>query len=82
MCTVSAIYDSIRDIPMEQWTPPAYQDLTEVLKRLAELDAKLNQRDCVDPEKAKTLERIEQHLAKIAAATERKQKRRAAKRRR
>lgn len=65
MCVISAVMNNIGQIPLHNWTLPAYKDLTQVLEAIRKLDEKLGQKDCVDLEKAKILERIEERLATI-----------------
>jgi hypothetical protein len=64
---MSAVFDGIRPIPLEQWTRPAFTDLQVILAKIEELDKKLGQPDCQDPEKASALKRIEERLAAIEA---------------
>lgn len=49
-------------IPAAQWTRPVFNEYQEILKRLAALDEKLAQPDCVDPSKAEWMKAIEQRL--------------------
>ena len=52
MCMVSAIsqYGGTRIAP-QTWTRDTFKEYQEILTRLADLDAKLGEPDCVDPEK-------------------------------
>lgn len=64
MCAVSMMYDYMqRNVPpiSPYWTQPNLSDFKEIIRRLDNLDRKLDQKDCVDPDKAK-------YLADVAAA--------------
>jgi tetrahydromethanopterin S-methyltransferase subunit G len=66
MCLVSVMSDYGRNnIAPTQWTQPVFNEYQEILKRLAELDAKLNQPDCVDPAKAAWMREVEERLQKL-----------------
>lgn len=65
MCMVSMILDTARQVPMQQWTPPLWADLREVIRRLDEIDRKLGQPDCHDPEKAKWMQTVERRLKRL-----------------
>ena len=63
MCAVSVVLDYMdKRVPLESWTIPIYSDFQEIIRRLEELDKKLDQADCIDPRKEKLLGRIERHL--------------------
>ena len=60
MCTVSAIYDIFEPLP-DSWYTLDRIDLFKTMVYSAEIfDKETGQADCVDPEKAKLKERIEQ----------------------
>lgn len=65
MCASSAVYDYFnKNVPV---TNPAfdwstYQLLKDVLKKIDDLDAKLGQKDCVDPAKETYLLKLENEL--------------------
>lgn len=65
MCLVSVVSDYGRGIAPQQWTKPVFNEYQEILKRLTGLDAKLNQPDCEDPEKAAWMRAIEERLSAL-----------------
>jgi hypothetical protein len=82
MCAVSMIYDYYRQptLPVPQpvpwpvhvpvtlpWTPDAFADLKEILKRLDALDKKLGLEHCEDPKKAEWMAEIEERLKRLEA---------------
>lgn len=69
MCTYSVIseYGQFRIAP-EQWTRPVWSEYQEILRRLTELDKKLDQPDCVDPAKVEWMAAIEERLRKLETA--------------
>lgn len=69
MCVMSAVMTDLSKIPLTNWNLPAYTDLQTVLEAVRKLDEKLGQVDCVDPEKAKILKRIEERLANVEQNT-------------
>ena len=63
MCAVSMILDYVdRNVPLGIWTRPVYDDFQQIIRQLEELDRKLDQPDCVDPQKEEILKRIERML--------------------
>jgi len=62
---VSAVLDYGKTIPMQQWTYPAWNQFTEILRRIEELDAKLDQPDCEDPAKAAWMREVEERLRRL-----------------
>ncbi len=65
MCAVSVIHDYMRErVPVERWTPSAFDLFQEVLGKLGELDVALSDPDCEDPQKAQYLDQIRERLAK------------------
>ena len=81
MCAVSMVTDYYRqpgNLPFQwpqaapaalPWTPDAFSDLKEILKRVKDLDTKLGLPDCEDPKKAEWMKSIEDRLAKLETAT-------------
>jgi tetrahydromethanopterin S-methyltransferase subunit G len=65
MCAVSAVYDAMKTVPLEQWTWPTFNEMKEILDKLNEIDRKLGQPDCEDPSKADILKTIEDRLRKL-----------------
>jgi hypothetical protein len=66
MCMVSVISQyGQQQIPRMQWTPDSFSDYKEILRRIEQLDAKLNQPDCVDPAKAAWMREVEDRLAAL-----------------
>ena len=66
MCAVSSTYDYFRqNVPVEQWTIPAWKQFQDIIERLDKLDETLNQKDCFDPEKAKWTNEVEERLKKL-----------------
>lgn len=63
MCCVSVIqaYMSQR-VPLQTWTPTLYQEYQELIQKVAEMDKKLGQPDCDDPEKAAWMKKVEEYL--------------------
>lgn len=70
MCAVSATMDYMRQyVPIQDWTRPQYNEFQEILKRLADLDAKLGQPDCHDPAKAEWMREVEERLDRLEGRT-------------
>jgi hypothetical protein len=66
MCAVSAIMDYGRlNVPPQQWTVNTFADFRDIIRRLDELDKKLNQFECRDPAKAEWMKQVEARLAKV-----------------
>lgn len=66
MCAVSATMDYFRTtVPVQQWTRPAFDEAKEILRRLEELDKKLDQADCHDPAKAAWMREVEERLQRL-----------------
>lgn len=71
MCMVSMVHDySKQRIPMDAWlqSPSALSDLKKIITLLEKLDKKLGQPDCVDPEKEKHINDIEEAIKKYKEA--------------
>ena len=63
MCSVSVMQEYMRtNVPLQQWTPDTFGEYKEILRRLNDLDAKLNQPDCEDPAKAAWMREVEERL--------------------
>lgn len=66
MCAVSAVYDYYRqNVPITQWTPDTFSEMQEIIRRLDELDRKLDQHECHDPAKAEWVRDVEERLQRI-----------------
>ena len=66
MCAVSVILGYMdQQVSLESWTRPVYDDFRQIIQQLEELDRKLNQPDCTDPQKKKILKRIEEQLDRL-----------------
>lgn len=66
MCAMSVVYDYMQQrVPLDDWTRPAYDEFKQVIERLDRLDHLLGQPDCVDPEKAALMQRIEERLNRL-----------------
>ena len=66
MCAVSVILSYMDNhVSLESWTRPVYDDFQQIIRQLEELDRKLDQPDCTDPQKKKILKRIEKRLDKL-----------------
>jgi len=79
MCAVSMVYDRFgtggpnpppyvwpQTLPSTlPWTPDAFAELKEIIKRLDALDKKLGLAECEDPKKAKWMATIEKRLKKL-----------------
>ena len=68
MCAVSVMYDWGQTVPMQTWTPPAFEQFKEILRRLEALDKKLAQPDCDDPAKAAWMHEVEKRLSVLESA--------------
>ncbi len=66
MCAVSVVLDYMGGkVPIDSWTRPVYEDFQQIIGQLEELDRKLDQPDCVDPQKEDILRRIEERLDRL-----------------
>ena len=65
MCAVSVVLDYMGGVSIESWTRPVYEDFQQIIGQLEELDRKLDQPDCVDPQKEEILKRIEERLDRL-----------------
>lgn len=65
MCVISVVHDfTAKWIPVETWTPNMLSEYEEILRRLEEIDKKLNLPEC-NPDKARFLEQIRERLDSI-----------------
>ncbi len=63
MCAVSATHDYMsKNVPLDTWTRSMFNEYQEIIRRLGELDEKLNQPDCPDPAKAAWMKQVEERL--------------------
>ena len=67
MCMVSVMSVAGSAISVDTWTRPAFNEYQEILRRIADLDAKLGQPDCVDPAKEAWMREVEQRLSALEA---------------
>lgn len=65
MCMVSAIFESGRQIDYSLWSRPTLQEFLDLVEKVKELDRKLNQKDCEDPQKAIWIQEIKDRLDKL-----------------
>ena len=66
MCAVSAIHDYMRtNTTPEDWSRPVFNEFHEIIQRLDDLDKKLGQPDCHDPDKALWMEEVESRLQRM-----------------
>jgi hypothetical protein len=67
MCMVSVVSVAGGTVPINDWTRPAFNEFREILDRIAALDAKLGQPDCVDPAKEAWMREVEKRLQALEA---------------
>lgn len=68
MCAVSMVHDYMRrNVPLDQWTRPLFNEYQEIISRLDRLDEKFHQPDCPDPEKAAWMAEVERRLLLLEA---------------
>ena len=68
MCVTSYVHDYMKQhVPVNSpnWNWDSYNLLMQIMKKLDDLDSRLKQENCVDPEKAKYVEQVRQHLKDI-----------------
>jgi hypothetical protein len=58
VCTFSMVIDHYAPYPEAYWTRPTIEEFRQALEQARQLDKKIGQEDCVDPEKAKMIDRI------------------------
>lgn len=65
MCTYSLVHEFMnKNIPENWWTIPRLNEYDELIRRLKEIDDKLNLPDC-NPNKGEFLEEIRRRLTNI-----------------
>lgn len=78
MCFVSNIsdgyYGQIPFVPLQNWPPQQVIDLSEVIRRLDDIDKKLGLRDCMDDQKQKFMDELNIRLTKIENSSKKKEK--------
>ena len=65
MCTVSMVYDFAHKLPPQVWNPVIYNDFSELIRKLDEIDRKLGLPDCHDPKKAEFMKSVEERLKRL-----------------
>lgn len=65
MCVYSAIADYGKTIPLEQWTPPAWDQFKRVLEEAEDFDVQADQPDCESEEKTAWMKEVEDRLASL-----------------
>lgn len=65
MCVVSMVMDYGHKIPEPWWTPSNAEKFMKLVKFAEQFDEETGQPDCIDPEKAELLERVEKLLEKL-----------------
>ena len=70
MCVVSVVYDYFRtNVPIHDWTRPAFTEFQEIIHRLDKLDQRFEQPDCPDPDKAAWMKQVEERLMLLESAS-------------
>lgn len=64
MCTYSMVHDWAQQIPPQHWNRPMLNEYQELIRRLEEIDKKLNLPNC-NPNKGEFLKAIEERLDRI-----------------
>lgn len=62
MCVVSVVQDYFKNQPPSIWNQSTFDEYKEIIRRLGELDKKLDQKDCEDPAKAAWMKEVEERL--------------------
>jgi hypothetical protein len=76
MCVVSAMIDSSQQWgPIQKWPYPVVQDMSDIIRRLAEIDKKLGAKDCFDPKKDSFIQELSERLAALEAVAKTKKAR-------
>lgn len=65
MCAVSAVHDYFRLRPDTPWTQDTFSEYQEIIRRLGDLDRKLDQPDCDDPAKSEWMKDVELRLREL-----------------
>lgn len=69
MCMISLVMDYGRTaIPPQTWTRDTFSEYMEIIRRLDALDKKLDQPECIDPEKFTWMKEVEARLAALEGA--------------
>ena len=71
MCMASVVTAYGQTIGWNQWDTQSFDLLKEILTKVEELDKRLNQPDCEDPEKSAWMREVERRLDKLDASNER-----------
>lgn len=81
MCMVSMMVDNART----QW-PPVNQcplqpavDLTDIIRRLSEIDNKMGAKDCYDPKKDEFIQQLQDRIAELEKQVKPKRKKKSKK---
>ena len=64
MCTYSMVHDWAQTIPLDTWTRPLFSEYQELIRRLEEIDKKLNLPEC-NPNKGEFIKEIEKRLDRL-----------------
>lgn len=64
MCSVCALYNYYATYPMDWWNAIKLEEFQKLIGAAKHMDEVAGEKDCEDPEKAKLLQRVEQHLGK------------------
>lgn len=67
MCTVSAIYESAKQVPLQEWTWPAWEGFQEIVEKARKFDEMMGLPDCEDPAKEAVLRQILERLEALEA---------------
>ena len=68
MCMMSVLTQYGRDrVADTAWTPQSWQQFKDITGQVEKLDTDLGEPDCVDPEKAAWMQRIEERIERIEA---------------
>lgn len=62
MCSVSAVHDYGRNLPLSIWTEDSLAEFRKLIEQAKQFDIKTGQPDCEDPEKTKFIQVIEQKV--------------------
>jgi hypothetical protein len=71
MCVMSVVHDYMREqVPIDNWTRPTWEDFKKLKEQVEDLDRKLGEPDCTDPEKEKYMAQVEARLQALEAENE------------
>jgi hypothetical protein len=67
MCVVSMVIDGANRQwgNIQTWPSPVPQDMSEIIRRLAEIDKKLGAKDCFDPKKDEFIRALQDRIAEL-----------------